>query len=596
MTFNQPWWERHRQVLEEEEFDLRELADGGEIVLDDDLFHRDQIRRYTLVHTCNGMTLDLMVTFSDQHPYFRPDVTATQKIGVHQNPFSGQLCLLEGETWHWDQSQTVAAMIRDQLPRLLADRPAEVGGDNGATGADSGHVEPYVGYFPCADGTAVRVGDTTAALAGVGRGMMTLVLDQPGLPEVLRGTVTEIRDQRGTALWSAPQTVVEPYSPGAHPRVEVPWVRLPEVPSDSTPDGVLQAVRNMAPALMSKPQPVGGGSDVAIVGAVFEDGIRPFERGDVWLFAVRARKPAPPQTGRAKPPRPTVGPYLARAFRSDRRSMTERAPSLAALSDKRVVLIGVGGVGAPLAIEIAKAGLASLAIVDKDALDPGNAARWPLGFQYAGRDKAFGLADFMRWQWPHTKVVPFTGHVGRPRVLGGGDPQWQAMHELLEGTDLVIDATAEIGVTYYLSDLTREMALPLLIVSTTEGGWGGRVIHLGTDDNAPCWYCIEAYTEDKTLPTPPSDPDPARGNVHPAGCTTTTFTATGFDVATVSLGAMRLAASLLTSDAEDGYPPAGWNVAIYSFRDAANALPGSATQHSVGRHPDCQSCKNRSSG
>lgn len=596
MTFNCPWWERHRQVLEEEESDLRDLADGGEIVLDDELLLRDQIRQYTLVHTCKGTTLDLTVTFSDQHPYFPPEVTATQRTGVHQNPFSGQLCLLEGETWHWDQSQTVAAMIREQLPRLLKDRPSPPDEDGASAPADSGHVEPYVGYFEYAEGTAVRVGDTTAALSGVDSGTMTVVLDQAGLPEVMRGTVTEIRDPRGQVLWSAPGPVVERYSRGVHPRIEVQWVRLSEVPGDSTAAAVLEAVHDAAPAVAPRWQQVGGGADVSVVAAVFEDGIRPFERGDAWLFAVRGRKPAPPQRGRVQPPRPTVGPYLARAFHSDRRSMTERVPSLAALSGKKVVLFGAGGVGGPLAIEFGKAGTGTLVIVDKDAVDPGIAARWPLGFQYAGHDKAPGLADFIRWQWPHSTVVHVKGHVGRPRMGGGGDPEWKPMDELLHDADLVVDATAEVGVAYYLSDLTREMGLPLLIASTTEGGWGGRVIHVGTDDDAPCWYCIEAHTEDGTLPTPPRDPDAARGNVHPAGCTTTTFTATGFDVATVSLGAMRLAASLLASGADDGYPPADWNVAIYSFRDAATALPGSAEPFLVTRHPGCESCKNRSSG
>lgn len=298
MTFSQPWWERHRQVLEEEEADLRDLADDARIVLDDELL-RDEVRRYTLTHTCNGTTLDLTVTFSDQHPYFRPEVTAAQKTGVHQNPYNGQLCLLEGETWHWDQSQTVAAMISEQLPRLLDDRPAE---NTGAaeSPADTGHVEPYVGYFPCAEGTAVRVGDTTAALSGVDTGTMTLVLDQPGLPEVLRGTVTEIRAPSGDVMWTAPETVVERYLRGTHPRIEVPWVRLSNVPDDSTAEAVLDAAEKAAPTVVARSQQVGGGTDVSVVAAVFEDGVRPFERGDAWLFAVRGRKPAPKQRGRAQ--------------------------------------------------------------------------------------------------------------------------------------------------------------------------------------------------------------------------------------------------------------------------------------------------------
>lgn len=592
MITNRPWWVRHRQVLEEEELALRDLADGGHITLNDEMLVNHQVRQYALVHTCKGTTLDLSVTFSDQHPYFQPAVFAAQRTGVHQNPFNGQLCLLEGGTWHWDQSQTVGAMIREQLPRILDDRPSPSGDRGTLAPLHTGHVHPYAKYFPSAERTAVRVGDTTAALAGADSGTMVVVLDAAGLPEVLRGTVAEIRDSRNRLLWSELGAIVEPLPRDAHPRIRVPWVRLAELPRANTAEAVLEAIDAAGPALVPRPEWAGAGADISVVAAVIEDGIKPFESGDAWLFVVRSFTPAARTAAREQP---AVAPYLAEAFRSDRRSMTERVPSLAPLSKKQVVLFGVGGIGAPLAIELAKAGTGLLVILDKDTVEPGIAARWPLGFQAAGEDKTSGLANFIRQHWPHTTVVEISGGLGRPRVVGGGDPQWKCVDSYLRIADLVVDATAEVGVTYYLSDLTRAWGRPLLIASTTEGGWGGRVIHLGADHDAPCWYCIEAHTEDGTLPTPPSDPDPARGSVHPAGCAETTFTAAGFDVAAVSLSAMRLAASVLTSRAEGGYPPVDWNVAIHSFRNAATAFPGSAEPFLVTRHADCASCKSRDS-
>ncbi len=150
--------------------------------------------------------------------------------------------------------------------------------------------------------------------------------------------------------------------------------------------------------------------------------------------------------------------------------------------------------------------------------------------------------------------------------------------------------------SHFLSDLARERGVPMLIASTTEGGWGGRILHLGRGDDDPCWVCIRKHTEDGSLPTPPYDPDPATGNVHPGGCTTATFTAAGFDVAAVSLAAVRLAAAVLSAGAPNGYPPAEWNTAIYSFRDATRALPGSAKEFKVTRHPGCKSCNQRTSG
>lgn len=606
MTDGRPWWERHRAVLDEEEGDLAALADG-EVTLDEELLERARVRTYRFAYSWEDETYDLEVTFADHHPYFPPKVTASQQLQSHQHPFNRQLCLLLGDTWFWDVSETVAELIRQQLPLLVADvadgvAPDEPGVQSQGPGA---HVEPYVGYYTYQPDTSVRIGDTTGALDGVDGGTLTLALDGLGAPGVLRGVVLEIQDAGGAAQWSAPDELSRMYAD--HPHLSGRWARLPERPPADGPDGLLKAVGDEDPLVYSPREiQLGDGSQLDVVGAVFEDSVRPYERGDAWVFLVRGHGPVSnPQRssgrgsrggGRVTPRRPPVGPYLARAHRADRRSMTERTPSLAALADKHVVVFGTGGVGAPAAIELAKAGVGELTMVECDTVEPGNAPRWPLGFNSAGILKNHALGNFIHSNWPYTTVRVCPGKIGEPRVTGEGEPEWEATSTLLKSADLVFDATAEIGMSHFLSDLTRERGLPLVIASTTEGGWGGRIIHLGCGHDDPCWVCIRLHTEDGTLPVPPADPDPATGNVHPGGCTTATFTATGFDVATVSLAAVRLTAAILTDGAPDGYPPADWNVAIYSFRDATNALPGAADGHPMHRHPGCESCSRRTSG
>lgn len=231
-----------------------------------------------------------------------------------------------------------------------------------------------------------------------------------------------------------------------------------------------------------------------------------------------------------------------------------------------------------------------------DQVDPGNAPRWPLGFGSAGLVKNGALGNFIHSNWPYTTVRVCPGKIGAPRLSGEGPPEWEALDTLLETADLVVDATAEVGMAYFLSDLTRDKGVPLVVASTTEGGWGGRIVHLGTAPDDPCWMCVLKHIEDQTIPVPPADPDPATGNVHPAGCVTPTFTGTGFDVASISLAATRLIASVLTRGAPGGYPAADWNAAIYEFRDADHAKPGLAQPFVLTRHPGCESCNLRASG
>ena len=603
MTDGRPWWERHPTVLDEEVADLQALADG-DVVLDDALLDAAQVRRYCFAYTLDGETYDLEVTFADHHPYFQPKVTATQRFNTHQQPFDGGLCLLLGDTFHWDISETAAELISHQLPGLVTD--SQEAGEAAAAGPPEpiAHVEPYVGYYTYEVDTSLRIGDTTEALDGVDEGSFTVALDRFGFPGTLRGVILEVRDTDGTARWSAPDAWKGMYE--VQPKLVGRWVRLPERPADDGADGVLAAAAAVDPKLLRPDATeLADRTQLDVTGVCFDDSIRPFERGDAWIFVVRGHgQPPEGRAARVKhkgrvteaPPRPRVGPYLARAHRADRRAMTERTPSVASLADKHVVVFGTGGVGAPVAIELAKAGLGELTLVECDQVDPGNAPRWPLGFGSAGLVKNGALGNFIHSNWPYTTVRVCPGKIGAPRLSGEGPPEWEALDTLLETADLVVDATAEIGMAYFLSDLTRDKGVPLVVASTTEGGWGGRIVHLGTAPDDPCWMCVLKHTEDETIPVPPADPDPATGNVHPAGCVTPTFTGTGFDVASISLAATRLIASVLTSGAPGGYPVADWNAAIYEFRDADHAKPGPAQPFVLTRHPGCDSCNQRASG
>ncbi len=599
MTDRRPWWERHREVLREEEEALEDFADDGTTVNLDDTFLNDaQVRRYTLTHTSANITLTLTITFSDWHPYFRPHVVAEQRLDTHQQPFDGTLCLFEGDTWHWDPAQTVGAMLNDQLPTLLAEQP------DGATPLEPGaHVEPIVGYYDHKTETAVRVGETTDALAGCDGGTFDVVLDQTGIPDVLRGTLTAVRDAIGQVLWE-PDPKLRPAPGAGRPLLTGPWVRLDTRPDGPSAADVLRAITIADPDATGRirEQDAGDGSTLSVAAAVFKDSIRPHERGDAWLFAYEGHGPKPPRQksqGRTTPKsvRPHFGPDLARAYRTDRRTIAERTPSLAPLADAYVVVFGCGGIGAPLAADLARAGVGRLTLIDYDTIEPGNTPRWELGgILHVGQFKAPGLAHHLNNNYPYTNTDFRIGKIGGHRASGDLIPEWDVLHELLADATLVVDATAEIGVNLFLSDLTRELGLPLVIASATEGGWGGRVARLGVGPDDPCWSCIRHHTDDGTLPVPPHDPEPATGNVHPAGCPDPTFTGTGFDISAVSNGAARLVAATVCASTNGAYPQADWNVAIYKFRDADHAHAGSAKRFTVHRHPECKSCQARQSG
>jgi hypothetical protein len=276
--------------------------------------------------------------------------------------------------------------------------------------------------------------------------------------------------------------------------------------------------------------------------------------------------------------------------------MTVRVPTLAPLGQRKIVVFGAGAVGGASAVEFAKAGTGTLAVVEFDTVDPGNAPRWVLGYQAAGLHKLDAINQLVRWNWPYTELQLVGLRLGAPRQSNAVPPEWETLTEILRDADLIYDATAEVGVSYFLSELAKDLGLPYIVASATEGGWGGRIARFRPGGDAPCWVCLMHGEQDDPSLIPPADPAPATRQVWPAGCTDPTFTGTGFDVGAVALAGVRLAASTLSEGVAGGYPRTDWDVAVYEFRNGDQALPGSAITFTLEKHPHCEPCRIRQSG
>src|SRR3546814_17097901 len=62
----------------------------------------------------------LGATYPDFFPFFRPEVrSADLKLGRHQNPIGGNLCLIGRRTSRWYAEETLADILKLQIPPLL---------------------------------------------------------------------------------------------------------------------------------------------------------------------------------------------------------------------------------------------------------------------------------------------------------------------------------------------------------------------------------------------------------------------------------------------------------------------------------------------
>lgn len=73
----------------------------------------------------------------------------------------------------------------------------------------------------------------------------------------------------------------------------------------------------------------------------------------------------------------------------------------AAMKKGRVVVVGCGSLGAPVAVSLAQAGIGSITLVDPDHLSETNISRHPLGADNIGNNKSEALMSKLELRFPH---------------------------------------------------------------------------------------------------------------------------------------------------------------------------------------------------
>lgn len=271
-----------------------------------------------------------------------------------------------------------------------------------------------------------------------------------------------------------------------------------------------------------------------------------------------------------------------------------RIPELTPLASKAVALVGLGSLGAPIAIELARSGIGYLTLVDNDIVDAGTCCRWPFGLAAAGHPKALFLEEWIRRNYPWTKVKAVCRHFGAVQLadkIGSVPSDFEVVEQITSRCDLLIDATAELGVQHFLSDHASGRGITYIAVSGTQGGWGGEIVRIRPRKTVGCWMCYLAAQAARPplIPTPPAKDEPGE---QPRGCGSPTFTGAGFDMLQVAVNATRIAASSLCEGCANAYPSFDHDVFVIRLRDEAGAAATSATFETfpLDRHQGCPRC------
>jgi molybdopterin-synthase adenylyltransferase len=159
-------------------------------------------------------------------------------------------------------------------------------------------------------------------------------------------------------------------------------------------------------------------------------------------------------------------------------------PGQAKLKRARVLVVGAGGLGAPLLLYLAAAGVGTLGIVDDDTVSLSNLQRQVIhGTPDLGVPKVESAAVAIRKTNPHVKVVPHAERLTAANAMS-----------IIGGYDIVADGSDNFATRYLVSDACYLAKKPLITaaVGTFDGTLTTiRAHERGADGNSnPTYRCL----------------------------------------------------------------------------------------------------------
>lgn len=147
--------------------------------------------------------------------------------------------------------------------------------------------------------------------------------------------------------------------------------------------------------------------------------------------------------------------------------------------DARVMVLGLGGLGSPVALYLASAGVGKLVLVDDDEVEITNLQRQIIHTtETLNQPKAESAATQI------TKINPATEIEVRVERLSG-----EAMQAAVAGVDLVVDCTDNLGTRHALNRACYSAKVPL--VSGAAIRFDGQItVYDPRDAQSPCYRCL----------------------------------------------------------------------------------------------------------
>ena len=159
------------------------------------------------------------------------------------------------------------------------------------------------------------------------------------------------------------------------------------------------------------------------------------------------------------------------------------------LKAARVLIVGAGGLGSPLCLYLAAAGVGHLGVVDFDIVDESNLQRQIIhSTPYVGMPKTTSAKDRINALNPHVNVAEYKTALTRDNA-----------YDIINGYDLAADGTDNIAARYLINSACARAGIPYVYGSVYEFSGQASVFFA---KEGPCYRCA--------FPSPPKTASPAK--------------------------------------------------------------------------------------
>ncbi len=159
-----------------------------------------------------------------------------------------------------------------------------------------------------------------------------------------------------------------------------------------------------------------------------------------------------------------------------------------ALKKAKVCICGLGGLGSPIAIQLAAMGIGYLRIIDRDIVDPSNLQRQHLyTHQTIGAPKVEAAMNHLKAINPYITVDPIPWTINE-----------YSANDLVKGVDLILDGLDQMSPRYAINQASVQQNIPYIFGGAVETYGNVSTLIPG---KTPCLRCIYPDLDDSNLPT-----------------------------------------------------------------------------------------------